>query len=480
MTWLEQLVALHSTRGDISEAGVGEPVGGRKLIGKVAAAADFLADTVDRTAAPVPALLSSNADAIALIIGGVVTDRPSAPLGPGLAVAELTAMVSAMESSVLIAEPRFSEVANSIAQSTGCQVLILPTFQASDQPLTTTGADTAFYLHTAGTTGRPKRVRFTQSVLAARTELLTALFGFRPESRYATGSPLHHVGGLGNMLAALTAGASVMPTVRFTVEWWRGLADAGVTHCLLVPAMVEMLLARQLLDVVHPGTLIYGGSPMAPDTLRRVITDLPNTKLFNLYGQTEGSPIAVLDDDDHRRAAAGHSQLLGSAGRTVLGLRARIAGPDQHGVGEIVVAGDHLAQPDADGWLHTGDLGAFDADGYLFLSGRLNDMIVRGGENIYPVEIEQALRHHRDVRDVGVVGVPDRRLGETVAAFVVPLDPGAPPRIDDLADALRGELAAFKIPTEWQFVDSLPYNAAGKLLRPKLTSRHSGMSTRAR
>lgn len=477
MSWLEQLIAQHATSQRVAALDVKGAVTGRMLMAKAAAAADYLSESVDREDAPLPALLSTNADALALILGGAAARRPLAPLGPQLAVPELAAMVSACRSDVLIAERRFAHVAHAVAQAADCRVLLVPELETAAAPLSSTGGPIAFYLHTAGTTGAPKRVRFTQSVLSARALLLAELFGFSPDSRYATGSPLHHVGGLGNTLAALSAGAAIMPTVRFTVDWWQGMARNGITHCLLVPAMIEMLLSNGVLGCSGLETLIYGGAPMAPKTLGRVLTDLPRTRLFNLYGQTEGSPIAVLDDDDHRRAAAGNVGLLSSSGRIAKGTRARIAQPDSHGVGELCVTGDHLAHPGPDGWLHTGDLGKFDADGYLFLSGRRHDMIVRGGENIYPVEVEHVLRRHPAVRDVGVVGVPDARLGETVAAFVVPVDDADPPTTDELAAAVRLSLAAFKVPTYWHMVTGLPYNAAGKLLRSSLMEATESSAT---
>lgn len=468
MTWLHELFELHSRSQRMAAIDDGRPITGQMLMGKVAAAADFLAESIDPVDQPVPALLSTNADALALILGGAAASRPLAPLGPLLAVQELAGTVQACGSSTLITEARFADVASKVAAAAGGRVVTLPALPTSARSLAVAGGQTAFFLHTAGTTGTPKRVGFTQSVLGARADLLRELFGFSTDSRYATGSPLHHVGGLGNTLGALSAGAAILPTVRFTVDWWCSLRDSGVTHCLLVPTMIEIALSRGLLGAAGVRTLIYGGSPIAAQTLRRVLDELPDVRLFNLYGQTEGSPIATLDDEDHRWAAAGRADLLMSAGRVVPGTGARIEAPDAEDVGELVVRGEHIAAPGPDGWLHTGDLGRFDADGYLFLSGRRHDMIVRGGENIYPIEIEQALRRHPTVRDAGVVGVPDPRLGETVVAFVVPKDHHKPPTEAELTGALRKSLAPFKIPTTWHIVGDLPYNAAGKLVRSSL------------
>lgn len=252
----------------------------------------------------------------------------------------------------------------------------------------------------------------------------------------------------------MSIGATVLPTTRFTLDWWRGLRDMGATHCLLVPTMIEMLLTAGELDVVPLRTLIYGAAPMSPATLRRMLHTMPAVDLVSLFGQTEGSPITTLDPDDHRRAADGRPELLHTVGRAAPGLSLRIADPDGSGTGEVLAAAPHLSIHDDDGWLHTGDLGALDGEGYLRLSGRRNDMIVRGGENVYPLEVETVLVEHPGVGVAGVVGVPDQRLGETLAAFV------------------RTRLAGFKVPPYWYDVTELPLSGAGKLLRSNLLAHH--------
>ncbi|HME75611.1 MAG TPA: fatty acid--CoA ligase family protein [Mycobacterium sp.] len=236
--------------------------------------------------------------------------------------------------------------------------------------------------------------------------------------------------------------------------------------------MIEMLLAENLLDAVGLRTLIYGASPITPETLRRLLTLMPGVRLFNLFGQTEGSPITCLDADDHRRAAAGEPHLLNTVGRPVPGLRLRLDQPDASGVGEVLAAAPHLSVHGPDGWLHTGDLGTIDADGYLHLVGRRHDMVIRGGENVYPVEIENVLAAHPGVAAVGVVGVPDPHLGENLAAFVVPADPSHPPQAAGLRSFARARLAGFKVPAHWYTIDALPQNSAGKVVRKALCDLH--------
>lgn len=320
--------------------------------------------------------------------------------------------------------------------------------------------------------GFPKWSRSPSECSAPAPSTLRRLIGIGPDDRYATGSPLHHIGGLGNVLVALTAGAAVIPTNRFSFDWWRNLKQLQATHCLLVPTMIEMLLSERLLDAVPLKTLIYGASPITVETLRRVLDVLPDVAMVSLYGQTEGSPITSLSPDDHRLAAVKNPEILYSVGRPVSGLRLRIDEPDRAGIGEVFAAAAHLSAQAADGWLHTGDLGAMDADGYLRLCGRRHDMVVRGGENIYPLEVENVLSAHPAVAAVGVVGVPDPRLGETLAAFIVPTDLAHPPRPQELGSFARVKLAGFKIPQYWYSVAELPLSSAGKVVRATLRAAH--------
>jgi acyl-CoA synthetase (AMP-forming)/AMP-acid ligase II len=205
--------------------------------------------------------------------------------------------------------------------------------------------------------------------------------------------------------------------------------------------------------------------------LRRALGTLPDTRFVQIYGQTEGSPITILDHDDHLRALAGEPGLLASNGRAAPGveleLRSDPAAEHDGGVGEVRARAEHFFVCGPDGWLATGDLGRVDERGSLTLVGRLGDGIVRGGENIFPLEVERILEAHPGVAEVAVVGVPDRRMGQRVAAFVVPA-PGRAPDEQELVGWCRDRLAHFKVPERWRFVDALPRNAAGKLVRRAL------------
>src|SRR3984893_373543 len=347
MTWLERICAVHERSERAAVIGEVGSVSGRELIGKAVTAADLLTDLDVQAGQPIPALLTTNAHALALLLGSAAVNRPLAPLGPRQTPAELTETVRRSGSSVLLTEAAFAETARHVAEAVGIRAVTIPFLPVSGRPLHPEPGPTAIYLHTAGTTGVPKRVSLTERVLDARSALLRRLIGIGPDDRYATGSPLHHIGGLGNVLVALTAGAAVICTNRFSFDWWRNLKPLDATHCLLVPTMIEMLLSEGLLDAVPLRTLIYGASPITVDNLRRVLDVLPDVAMVSLYGQTEGSPITSLGPDDHRLAAVKNRDVLYTVGRPVSGLRLRIDEPDRAGVGEVCADAAHLSAQDA-------------------------------------------------------------------------------------------------------------------------------------
>jgi acyl-CoA synthetase (AMP-forming)/AMP-acid ligase II len=453
-------------------------VTGRELIAAAAGAAGWFESFGLPAGVPLPALVTTSADTLAMLLAGAAAGHPLAPLGPRLTASELSGAVHGLRAQVLLHEPSFAGLAGELARVTGARpvpVTGLPEGSDVGRLAAPDEDSVAVYLHTGGTTGAPRRVPLTQRVLLRRSAVLAGLTGMGgPDAVYATGSPVHHIGGLGNTLAALSAGAAVVATASFSVGWWRGLRAHGVTHALLVPSMIEMLLSEGALDTVPLRTLIYGASPIRPETLARVLGLLPEVRMVNLFGQTEGSPITCLTPADHALAIAGRPELLQSVGRPVPGLDLRIDAPDETGAGEVLARAAHLSLPGPDGWLRTGDIGRLDVGGYLYLVGRTHDRIVRGGENVYPAEVEQALESHPGVAAAGVVGVPDERLGQTIAAFVVPSDASDPPDPAALRRHARERLAGFKVPAYWYSVGSLPHSAAGKLLRRELASWHGG------
>ena len=446
---------------------------GAELLGHAAGAARWLSGAGLPEGVPVPALLEASPEAVALVLAGAAARRPIAPLGPRLTVRELAGCIERLAAPCLLTQPPFAGIAAKVAADLGLMVLALgelpaPVVGSAGSLPVPRPDDTAVVLHTSGTTGRPKAVRYRHDRLARRCRLNAALQQLRPGSVFATASPFHHIAGLGNIMVALAAGATTVAVPRFTVAAWRGLEPLRVTHALAVPTMVEMLLREGALPLHTLRVMQYGASPIHPDTLHAAMGQLPGAGFLTLYGQTEGSPISWLAPADHRLAAAGRKELLASVGRAAPGVELRITDPDGSGAGEVMARADHLFAAGPDGWLHTGDLGRIGDDGYLYLVGRRGDMIIRGGENVYPQEVENRLLEHPRITDAAVIGVPDRLLGETIRAFVVPADPADPPGREELRAFARAALAGFKVPAQWEFVPSLPRNATGKLLRRQL------------
>ena len=445
---------------------------GEELLGRAAGAARWLSRAGLPEGVPVPALLEASPEALALVLAGAATRRPIAPLGPRLTVRELAGCIERLAAPCLVTQPPFADIAAAVAADLGLKVLAfggLPALVPGAQPLPTPSpGDTAVVMHTSGTTGHPKAVHYRHDRLARRCRLNATLQQLRPGSVFATASPFHHIAGLGNIMVALAAGATTVAVPRFTVAAWRELEPLGVTHALAVPTMVEMLLREGALPLRTLRVMQYGASPIHPDTLRTAMGQLPGAGFLTLYGQTEGSPITWLSPEDHRLAAAGREELLASVGRAAPGVEVRVADPDGSGAGEVIARAEHLFAAGPDGWLRTGDLGRIGDEGYLYLVGRRGDMIIRGGENVYPQEVENRLLEHPRITDAAVIGVPDRLLGETIKAFVVPDDPADPPGREELRTFARAALAGFKVPAQWEFVPSLPRNATGKLLRREL------------
>jgi acyl-CoA synthetase (AMP-forming)/AMP-acid ligase II len=299
--------------------------------------------------------------------------------------------------------------------------------------------------------------------------------------------PLFHVGGTSWALGSMYAGGQtvivrdVVPAAVLDL-----IEDQSATHAFFVPAVIQMLLAdpvraRQSLGGLR--VLGYGGSPMPAPLMERTLEILP-TPLYSVYGMTELSGVfCALGPPEHRDP--GRMALRASAGRPLPGNEVRVVDP---ATGQDVATGQlgefwvrseqamagYWNQPEAtaatitaDGWLRTGDLGYIDADGYLFIQDRVKDMIISGGENIYPAEVERVLIEHPAVADVAVIGVPDDRWGEAVQAVVVPAD-GTEPSPQELISFARERLAHYKCPASVRLVDALPRNASGKVLKRNL------------
>jgi acyl-CoA synthetase (AMP-forming)/AMP-acid ligase II len=336
---------------------------------------------------------------------------------------------------------------------------------------------------TSGTTGLPKGVQ--QSLRMVANGAVDGIIDYEyaaDDVRYAA-APMFHVAGVLYPLMGIARGIPSLLLPQFdpqvVFEWLRG--DA-LTAAFLVPTMISTLLQLEgVRDARYERlrALVYGAAPMTPSLLRRAM-DTFDCEFVQAFGAgTEAGTQCVLTSADHRRAAAGADHLLASIGRPGFGVEVRIVDDELRDVavgevGEIATRSNHtmtgyLDLPDETaeafrgGWFRAGDLGRLDDEGYVYLAGRKKDMIVRGGENIFPIEVESVLMEHADVVEVAVVGHADEHWSEVVHAYVV--RSGASPDDAELRELCRSRLASYKVPVEFHFVDDLPKNASGKVLK---------------
>jgi acyl-CoA synthetase (AMP-forming)/AMP-acid ligase II len=425
--------------------------------------------------------------------------RPFVPLNYRLTAAELEALVARIAPAYLVAEPE--RVAQLGAQR-DARVVSRDEFLAR----ATRGGGTppewpndpaavAVLLFTSGTTGAPKaavlRNRHLVSYILGSVE-----FGAASEEEAALVSvPPYHVAAMAAILSSVYAGRRIVQLPSFGAESWVETARAErVTHAFVVPTMLARIvevLEREDAGIPSLRALSYGGGKMPLPVIERAMRRLPGVDFTNAYGLTEtSSTIALLGPQEHRRAAASQEpaarRRLASVGRPLPGVEVEVRDeegkPVAAGVpGEICVRGEQVSGEyqgrasalGSDGWFPTRDGGFLDEEGYLFVTGRIDDVIVRGGENLSPGEIEDVLHEHPAVADCAVVGVPDEEWGEAVAAVIVPRA-GATVCADEIRAFVRAHLRSSRVPERIEVRDALPYSETGKLLRRKVRAELAG------
>lgn len=360
---------------------------------------------------------------------------------------------------------------------------------APSTPLRALDPDSLCGLHySSGTTGHPKGARRTHrnwlaSVVNMTQDVLGGVPG--PDDCYVHAGPITHTSGL-FVLPFLVAGARQIVLPAWDPQAFiDAVRERGATHTALVPTMVARLLAvkgvsREMLAGLK--MLAYAGAPMPPEQMRQAHERLtPN--LVQYYGLVEAiPPVTVLDRDLHARGLSDAPELLSSAGRSALGVEIAVVdesgsvlGPGESG--EVVTRGDHvmsgywnaeartdLGKSVVDRWLHTGDLGRMDAEGNLWLVDRKGDMIISGGYNIYPREVEEVVAEAPGVAEVAVIGLPDADWGQRVVALVTPSSEGAVD-VEAVMEHCRRSLASYKKPKEVRVVQSFPLNSNGKIAK---------------
>ncbi|MGY4623358.1 fatty acid--CoA ligase [Bradyrhizobium sp. USDA 4486] len=345
-------------------------------------------------------------------------------------------------------------------------------------------------LYTSGTTGHPKGVLLANRNLFSTASSAVVEWGnWTADDACLVVMPLFHIAGCGFGLLSLIGGLRMVVVREFRSPQVIGLIERErATIAFFVPAMIMALLDEPGIAKADTSSLrriIYGASPIPSKLLQRALDRFAGTGFVQTYGLTETSGgITSLSPEDH--ADPDHPRMK-SCGRAMLGVELRVV--DSSGeevaegtVGEVICRSarnmsgywnreDDTARTIRDGWLHTGDAGYLDREGYLYIHDRVKDMIVSGGENIYPAEIESAMFGHPAIADVAVIGVPDERWGEAVKAIVV-LKPGASDSIADILAYTRERIAGYKIPKSVEFVDVLPRNSTGKVLKRQLREKY--------
>ncbi|MBD2858876.1 long-chain-fatty-acid--CoA ligase [Spongiibacter sp. KMU-158] len=345
-------------------------------------------------------------------------------------------------------------------------------------------------LYTSGTTGKPKGVVLSHANISSlfTKSLVSSDNKTHAGSRDLVCAPPFHIGGSGTLLLPILAGGSAVLHKTFDpFAVVNDLEKYKIESSFIVPAMILAIISMvpdlDKRDFSSLKQIMYGASPISPALLEQAI-NIFGCDFYQAYGMTETTgTIVVLMPEDHRNALKGRPELLESAGRPQAGVEVKVV--DSEGnilppgqIGELYVRSEstmlgYYNRPDAnaetfeDGWLKTGDSAEINEEGYIFLRDRIKDMIVSGAENIYPIEIENALCAHPAIADLAVIGIPDEKFGETPLACLV-LKPGQSIETEEMIEFLRGKLAGYKIPRQLKIYDVLPRNPSGKILKKDL------------
>ena len=433
--------------------------------------------------------VSSPAVPIALM-GAAMSGVPYAPINYRLSEAQLTPLLDRISPAYLItgseivAEDRSGWVVRSSEEF----MSVVSEGEISDLAWHDDPSTVAVQLFTSGTTGEPKAALLRHEHLVSYILGSVEFMGADEAEAALVSVPPYHIAGISAVMSNIYACRHIVQLPNFDPQVWLTLcAEQSVTSAFVVPTMLSRIIetlqqgamATEALSSIK--SIAYGGGKMPVPVIEHALALLPQVNFTNAYGLTEtSSTITLLDPDDHRAALEQSDgpirARLGSVGRPLPAVEIEIR--DEHGAvlppleaGEIYVRGPQVSGEyegrsvlDEAGWFPTRDAGYVDDEGYLFLSGRADDVIVRGGENISPGEIEDLLHQHSAISDVAAVGVPSEEWGETIALAVVTAG-GQSITEDGLREHIRNHLRSSRVPELIQFVNELPYNETGKLLR---------------
>lgn len=437
------------------------------------------------------------------VFGASWAGVPFAPLNYRLTDPELDSLVSQLQPGRLVTEPkRLARLGEKIDGDGGDFVSVLTTDSllgtacaegaaCREEPWSMDMDDTAILLFTSGTTGAPKAAVLRQKHLVSYVLGSVEFMGADESDASLSCVPPYHVAGMAGIVSAVYSGRRVVQMPSFTAETWIETArKENVSHAMVVPTMlariVDALEGEKDAGMPNLRNLAYGGGKMPQSVIEKAMDLFPETSFTNAYGLTEtSSTISLLGPDDHREAMSSDDpdirRRLVSVGQPLPTIEVSIRDVDTEEalpVGErglIFVRGEQVSGEyrgkgsllDDEGWFNTRDGGYLDEGGYLFLEGRMDDVIVRGGENMSPGEIEDVLLTHESVADACAIGVPDEQWGEAVAAAIV-LKSGKAASVAELQQWVKDRLRSSRTPERIDFWDELPYNETGKLLRRKV------------
>lgn len=348
--------------------------------------------------------------------------------------------------------------------------------------------DAVLQLYTSGTTGNPKGAVLTNANLFSLRQPAEA--AAQPWSQWEEDEailicmPCAHIGGTGLGIMAMAAGVRAIVQAEFTPDGVLDGFEQGITRLFIVPAALQMVVQHpraKTTDFSAVKYVLYGAAPIPLDLLREAVETIPGAGFLQCYGMTETTgTIAMLPPEDHDLEG---NPRMRSAGRAVPGAELKVVGADgeelpRGEVGELICRSPsnmhgYWNLPEAtssalvDGWMHTGDAAYMDEDGYVYIQDRIKDMIITGGENVYPAQVESAIYGHPAVAEVAVIGVPDETWGEAVKACIVPR-PETEVVAEDIIAWTRERLAGFKVPKTVDVIAAMPRNASGKILRREL------------
>lgn len=475
----------------------GRSVSGNELLGRINCIAGLLADLDLLSGDGLAQLASSRLDAFAVMAACLRAGIRYTPLHPLGSLEQQAHIVRDAQAKALVIDSHaFYEHGAKLAEA--CEHLEVLTLSSAEYgrhlgdllegspapQYEPKGADIAWVTYTGGTTGEPKGVVHTQTGMAATAEISTKAWEFPQDPHFLACSPISHAAGF-LVLPVLRLGGTVSLMPSFSPSAvFDCIERQGVNTLFLVPSMIYALLdhpdieRRDLSNLEH---IIYASAPIAPERLREAL-HVFGPILYQCYGQTECIHISSMTRVDHDPAVA---RRLESAGRATPGMTMAVLDPtgepvEPGEVGEICIKGpcvmsQYWGRPEAtaetlrNGWLHTGDVGRMDNEGFVYIVDRLKDMIISGGFNIYSRDVEQAIQQEAEVQEVAVVGLPDSRWGERVHAIVV-LTAGAKTDADALIASIRARSGPLLTPKTLEFRDHLPLTNLGKVDKKALKS----------